>query len=459
MREPSPKAPFDQGLFLAHFNKGKDLFDQRKYEAAEVELEEAYLLRPRDPKVLNLLGLVYFKQEKHEKAEEVYRKLAAESPDVPTLHYNLGLIYFKLGRLDEAESTFLKALDLSPGNAKIHFYLGSVYEKLGRPQDAIYQFRHAGANLMVRRMEDRMAAAGPPERTATTTAPVMVPSTATLPPVAPAARRSLDDTNEFRADEVQRALEAKATALRARPVGPVSDGLMAGGVAAAASRGRAGGMQFADAPAPPDTLPPTSPPTSDTLPPTGPGFRFLRGNLMEVEFSGKVFIKQGSIYSYTGNLTFWVKEKRPGGHPALVIVTGTGRLVLTDKDREITFLQVQDETVHVEPGHLLACESTLTPRYVSVGPPGKGPEFLALEGRGMVAFSVGSRPLAFSITPEMPVSIPSASVISWSGQVTAQLVDDKQVYEVLHPGATAGSLVRLDGTGRLLAEQATWKPS
>src|SRR5512143_608474 len=100
MVEPSPRAPFDQGLFLAHFNKGKELYDQRRWDEAEIELEEAYLLRPRDQKVLNLLGLVYFKQDKFDKAEEVYRKLAAESPEAPTLFYNLGLIYFKLGRLE-----------------------------------------------------------------------------------------------------------------------------------------------------------------------------------------------------------------------------------------------------------------------------------------------------------------------------------------------------------------------
>ena len=54
---------------------------------------------------------------------------------------------------------------------------------------------------------------------------------------------------------------------------------------------------------------------------------------MEVDFSGKVFIKQGTIYSYGGNLTFWVKDKRPGGQPALVIITGTGKVILHDKDR------------------------------------------------------------------------------------------------------------------------------
>src|SRR6058998_3164850 len=161
MREPSPRAPFDQGLFLTHFNKGKAFYEERRFEDAERELEEAYLLRPRDQKVLNLLGLVYFKQDKYDKAEEVYRKLAAESPDAHTLFYNLGLIYFKLGRMEEAETAFLKALELNRENAKINFYLGSIYERLHRFQDAIYQYRQAGANLMVRRVEDKIAAGRP----------------------------------------------------------------------------------------------------------------------------------------------------------------------------------------------------------------------------------------------------------------------------------------------------------
>ena len=160
MRDAIPRGPFDQGLFLAHFNKGKDSTTTKRLEEAERELEEAYLLRPRDPKVLNLLGLVYFKQDKLEKAEEVYRKLVAESPEAHTLYYNLGLIYFKLGRLDDAEASFLKALDLAKDNPKINFYLGSIYERLHRFKDAIYQYRQAGANMMVRRVEDKMAAAG-----------------------------------------------------------------------------------------------------------------------------------------------------------------------------------------------------------------------------------------------------------------------------------------------------------
>ena len=86
---------------------------------------------------------------------------------------------------------------------------------------------------------------------------------------------------------------------------------------------RAGRIRAPAAGDPEHTLPPRRPET----------FRFLENNLMEVEFSGKVFIKQGTIYSYGGNLTFWVKDRRPGGQAALVIITGTGKVILHDKDR------------------------------------------------------------------------------------------------------------------------------
>jgi len=432
MRESSPRAPFDQGLFLTHFNKGKAFYDERRFEDAERELEEAYLLRPRDQRVLNLLGLVYFRQDKLEKAEEVYRKLTAESPEAHTLFYNLGLIYFKLNRLEEAELAFLKALELSRDNPKINFYLGSIYERLHQYQNAIYQYRQAGANLMVRRVEDKIAASS--DRAA-----VLASSPAP------------DDTAEFNARDVREALRRRAEDALApdRPLQPVSDTLLADG-APKKVRTDTNRFRLAAASAPPAA---SDINTAQTLPPMArQAFRALDNNLMEVEFSGKVFVKQGTIYSYGGNLTFWVKEKRPGGHAALVIITGTGKLILTDKDRQITFMQVENELIHVEPAHLLACEEQLNPRYVAVGD--RGLEFLALEGRGLVALSVTGKPLPLSVQPELPVSVPSSSIITWSGELTAKVVEDQSLFEVMLPGAVSGSVVRLEGSGRLLVEQA-----
>ena len=440
MRDAIPRAPFDQGLFLAHFNKGKELYDGRRFEEAERELEEAYLLRPRDARVLNLLGLVYFKQEKLEKAEEVYRKLVAESPEAHTLYYNLGLICFKLSRMEEAESSFLKALELARDNAKINFYLGSIYERLHRFKDAIYQYRQAGANLMVRRVEDKMAsgrATGPPEPPR---------------PSPPRGRaRPVDDTAEFPQAEVHEQIRRMASddalaradqalALASKTVEPVSERSSRSPpprascprTPPATARARTRSLRGRSSPA--EVSRPTRPTPTPRWPPIPAPrpcagspeiFRFLENNLMEVDFSGKVFIKQGTIYSYSGNLTFWVKDKRPGGQPPLVIITGTGKVILTDKDREITFMQVDDETVFVEPGHLLACEEGLTPRYVPLGRVA-GSRSSPSRGAGMVALSVASKPLPLAVTPGLPVSVPAASVITWSGDLTPRLVDDRR---------------------------------
>lgn len=457
----SPRAPFDQGLFLAHFNKGKDHYDAKRFAEAELELEEAYLLRPRDPKVLNLLGLVYFKQEKLEKAEEVYRKLAAESPEAHTLFYNLGLIYFKLQRLEEAESAFNKALDLLGDSPKINFYLGSIYERMKRYQDAIYQYRQAGANLLVRRVEDKILA-GKRARAVAAHAPVSSAGATPVSTPEPVKAKG-DDTAKFRVRDIQEQMAAFGPP---KAVAPVSPSLMA----PAAPEPDTAKFRIADLGAPPAKAPDVisfpmhaeARPTDRTLPPPprpdaaprAEVFRFLENNLMEIDFSGKVFIKQGTIYSYGGNLTFWVKEKRAGGQPPLVMVTGTGRLILTDMKREITFMHVEGETLFVEPAHLLACEATLTPRYIGVEGSTPSLEFLALEGRGMVALSVASKPLSLAVSAELPVSVPASSVISWSGALTPKAVEDQHVYQVMmSAGRASGTLIRLEGTGRLLVEQ------
>ncbi|MCM2254835.1 MAG: tetratricopeptide repeat protein [Vicinamibacteria bacterium] len=432
----------DEGLFVAHFERGREQFDAGRIGEAEKDLVEACLIRPRDQRVLNLLGLVYFKQQKYAKAEEVYRRLAVESPDVPTLFYNLGLIYFKLGRLEEAETAFQKSLELGPENAKIEFYLGSIYEKLHRFQDAIYRYRHAGASLMVRRVEDKIAAgpgpAAPPARPA---APAVARPRAPLPPLP----RSTADTAEFRVDSVKQALHEQddaATLVPGKRVEKVSPALLARSAATDTNRFKVTESADADA----RRLEPA------TKHPVLGSFRPLERGLLEATFSGKLFIKQGTIYSYSGNLTFWVKEKRPGGRNPLVIISGSGRVLLTDGDREITFVHVtEDEQVFVEPGHLLACEETLTPRYVPLVP---GVEYVVFEGRGSAALSIASKALSLSVTPDLPVSVPYSAIITWSGRLQATLIDDPHLREMILPPARRDEpLLRIEGAGRVLVEQ------
>jgi uncharacterized protein (AIM24 family) len=117
-------------------------------------------------------------------------------------------------------------------------------------------------------------------------------------------------------------------------------------------------------------------------------------------------------------------------------------------------MRISGEAIHVEPAHLLACEEGVTPEYVRIGEKPDDLDFLALKGEGMVALSVTSKPLPLTVTPDLPVSLPAASVISWSGNLIARVVQDRQIYEMMHVAEGTGRVLRLEGDGRVLVEQA-----
>src|ERR1700716_2327137 len=101
-RDPTANlsSKFDHGVFLLHYNRGREAFQEGRYAEARRELENAQKLRPDDSDVLNLLGLVYFKNNAFPEAEVISRRLSAENPNVFILHSNLGLILFKQAKLD-----------------------------------------------------------------------------------------------------------------------------------------------------------------------------------------------------------------------------------------------------------------------------------------------------------------------------------------------------------------------
>jgi uncharacterized protein (AIM24 family) len=560
--------PFDQGLFLVHLNRGREHFDARNFADAAEELEEARRLRPGDDAVLNLLGLAYFKQERYREADAVYRKLIELNPESATLYFNLGLVCFKLSDLDRAEATFLRTLELKGENQKAHFYLGNIYEKKKQYYNAIFQYRKAGANIMVKRVQEKIDRERPKERgegedyalptpspddTRPTplraaqgqiTAPEITldkvnvdtidrkrvlsaiqqglfsdrPSKPPSPPLPPPREESPmedlaraippSDTQEtvLGVDERASLEQARATAGEtetedtipppSKAVGAettrlrLSEPLVEDESLAEMTRRKepkdAGAELFVRAPE--RGAPAAIPPVEALSPgeggkqsvvaglnwgsaPAGAGephvyargrrrddlFRYLEENLMEVNFSGKVFIKQGTIYSYSGNLTFWVKPQRQEAVPPLVIVSGTGKLLLTDRRREITVLEIDDDEIYVEPSHLLACQETLTPRYGAIEREGGKGSFhvLAIQGTGMIALSVASSPLVLSVQKPYPVNVSTGSIISWSGRLTPTIVEDEALAELMLPGSGAGMNLRLEGEGRVMMEKLT----
>src|SRR6184192_865220 len=160
MPDPVVAPPFDQGVFLLHYNRGREAFQEGRHGEARRELENAQRLRPDDSDVLNLLGLVYFKSNAFPEAEVIYRRLSNENPNVFILHSNLGLILFKQGKLEEAEHYLLRAIELRPNYAKSHLYLGLLYRMRRKLGLALEHLRFAGADKLVREVEAEMRPPG-----------------------------------------------------------------------------------------------------------------------------------------------------------------------------------------------------------------------------------------------------------------------------------------------------------
>ena len=79
---------------------------------------------------------------------------------------------------------------------------------------------------------------------------------------------------------------------------------------------------------------------------------------------------------------------------------------------------------------------------------------LMIKGTGVIALSAATNPLVMTVQKDYPVNVSSASLISWSGNLTPTLVQDEALAEIMQPGPEAGVNLRLEGDGKVLMEKS-----
>ena len=436
-RDPAVAPPFDQGVFLLHYNRGREAFQEARYAEARRELENAQRMRPDDADVLNLLGLVYFKTNAFPEAEVIYRRLAQENPNVFILHSNLGLILFKQGKLDESEQFLLRAIDLRPNYAKSHLYLGLLYRQRRKYGLALEHLRFAGADKIVREVEAEMRPAGappppppapaPPRRDTQKITQKIVPltdaRTAQVKPMVtqpggipmPAAAPPVVDTAHTAARKLQDAVDETQLAEEKRlDLGKKIEG------------------------------------ASKT-------FTLHENGFLEINFGRSVHVKRGTVSSYSGNLKF-VAESGLLGTTAqtLVKAVGQGKIFVYEKGRKTFLLDLNEEFIYVEGSNLLALEDTLTyrvePIYDSTYQ--RKIDTVKIFGKGSLAISTHIEPLTLRVTKEYPLSISSNALVAWTGNVIPTVMDDKSLENVMIENAgDAGFKIRFEGDGVVVSEQ------
>lgn len=148
--------------FLFHLSRGGELLAKGESEPARVSLERALVLRPRDAKVLGLLGQAYYRLGLYEQAAEIYRKAVDQNPAEATAYVNLGLANLKAKHLPEAVKQLTIALDLHPGHKKAMGYLGKALLDSGEPAKAREWFVKVGSEAGVARCDEMLTGKSAP---------------------------------------------------------------------------------------------------------------------------------------------------------------------------------------------------------------------------------------------------------------------------------------------------------
>jgi uncharacterized protein (AIM24 family) len=395
-----------------HYNRGREAFQQGRFAEARTELETSQRLRPEDSDVLNLLGLVYFKTNAYPEAEVIYRRLIQENPNVFILHSNLGLILFKEGKLEEAEQYLLRSVELRPNYAKSHLYLGLLYRQRKKYGIALEHLRFAGAEKAVRETEAEMKGGN----VRMDTAPIPVMTQSDLKQKGPSAFSTQPgvSASQTAARKLQDAVDEEA---RIAEKGHLDLGRKIEG----ASR----------------------------------TFALHDNGFLEINFRRSVYVKRGTISSYSGNLRF-VTEKTLAGTTAAMLVKaeGQGKIFIYEKGRKTFLLDLNDEFIYVEGANLLAVEESLTYKVEPIYDRAyqQKVDTLKVFGKGSLAISTSIEPLTLRVTRDYPLSISSSSLVAWTGNLIPAVIEGDDLSQIMTKGEDQSFKVRFEGDGVVVSE-------
>jgi uncharacterized protein (AIM24 family) len=186
-------------------------------------------------------------------------------------------------------------------------------------------------------------------------------------------------------------------------------------------------------------------------------FTLHENGFLEINFANSVYIKKGTVSSYSGNLKF-VAESGLLGTTAQTMVkaVGQGKIFVYEKGRKAFLLDLTDEFIYVEGSNLLALEETLTYRVEPIYDSAyqRKIDTVKIFGKGSLAISTAIEPLSLRVTSELPLSISSSALVAWTGSLAAAVVDDKSLENVMiGTGEEGGFKVRFEGDGVVVSEQ------
>jgi uncharacterized protein (AIM24 family) len=400
--------------FLFHLNRGSELLLRGEAEASKASLERALELRPKDAKVLGLLGQAYYKLSRFDDAVRVWQRLVDDNPVEPGARVNLGLAFLKAKRHPDAVKQLEIALDLNPDHKKAMGYLGLALLESGNLTRAREWFKKAGSDHMVARCDELISG-----RASASAAPAPGGAHAAVAEVAEAVEQA----------------QAAPEPARTPPPGaipayrPAAPGDVLGAWAAARVVHPGGAETFS-----------------------------IAGSTLAVAVQGEVRVRLDGLFATQGKIAIAAEVKRfrgratdkPFGESAARMhrVTGDGVLLFRTAGRRFTALDLGPDAAYLREESLfgfeggIAFENGRVPSSISAEL-----HLVHLRGRGRFLLATDGEPVTLDVVANAPLKVPLASLVGWVGTLTPRvcaLVEDS--------GAPVVVAVELTGEGRVIAD-------
>lgn len=403
--------------FLFHLNRGSELLSRVELEPARGSLERALELRPKDAKVLGLLGQAYYRLGRYDDAGNAWQQLVDDNPAEASARVNLALARLKARRYLDAAKQLEIALDLNPEHKKAMGYLGLALLEAGEVERAREWFKKAGSDPMVARCDEILASR--------TSLPSDVPEESSpAPEPAPAAPAPA-------AEAVPVSQATSVTAEESAPVAPPQRPPAAGGLTSWTA-GR--------------VIP--------VVPEAAPFVLF--GEVLSVHVKGEIRVRLDGLFATRGQVTLAGEVKRFRGRPTekpfgeglwrMHRATGEGTLLIRSPARRFTVLELGGEAAYLREDVLfgfaegLSFENGRVPSSVNVEL-----NLVHLRGTGKFLLATGGDPMAIDVTAEAPLKLPLDGLVGWVGGLTPRVA-------LLNENDPASAVVELIGDGRVLAD-------
>lgn len=185
--------------------------------------------------------------------------------------------------------------------------------------------------------------------------------------------------------------------------------------------------------------------------------------LLEINLSGRVWTKMGSMVAYWGDVKFTregmlehgmgklLKKTVSGEGTRLTKAEGQGTLYLADSGKKITILNLENDSIFVNGNDILAFEDSIQwdiklMKKISSVLAG-GLTNIKLEGSGMIAITTHYQPLTLKVTPDRPVITDPNATVAWSGTLTPELKTDVSFKTFLGRGSGESIQMLFKGNG------------